>query len=68
MEVSKVVAHHVYGGAKPGSLASVFVRVAYANGSTSGRNYIRAELLAGSEVLAAYTRTAEGSKIAKYCS
>ena len=41
--------------------------IGYANGSNSGRNYIRAELLAGSELLAAYARTAAGSKIAKYC-
>ena len=67
VEVSRINAHHVYAGAKPGALANVFVRVGYANGSNSGRNYIRAELLAGSELLAAYARTAAGSKIAKYC-
>ena len=64
--VSKVIGHHVFGGAKPGSLENVYVRVLYSDGSSSGRDYVPAAPLEGSACLAAYIKLKNGQKIAKY--
>ena len=65
--VAEILAHHVYGGARPGSLYNVYVRVRYADGSTSGRRgFVPSAPLAGSEALAAYLTTERGRRIAKY--
>ena len=65
--VAEILAHHVYGGARSGSLYNVYVRVRYADGSTSGRGgFVPSAPLAGSDALAAYLRTERGRRIAKY--
>ena len=65
--VSKVLAHHVYGGAKPGSLFNIYVRLQYLDGSTSGKAYVPASVLEGTAVLKKYTQTKRGQAIIKYC-
>ena len=69
--VAKIRKHHVYSGAKRGSLRGVYVQLAYDDGSTSGRGaFEAAEDLCGRlecvEVLADYLRTPHGGAIAKY--
>lgn len=66
LEVTQILGHHVWRGAKAGSLFNVYVRVQYSDGSTTGRGTVPSEPLAGSKVLAAYLATAHGAKIAKY--
>ena len=70
LEVSKILSHHVYTGAKAGSLYNVYVRVEYTDDSSSGRGYVPAEPLADSEagrsVLARYLKCKAGAKISKY--
>ena len=64
--VSKIVGHHVFGGAKPGCFENVYVRVQHSDGSSSGRHYVPSAPLEGSTCLAAYIKTKNGQKIAKY--
>lgn len=66
LEVNKILSHHVYAGARAGSLQNVYVRVQYTNGSSSGRGYIPAEPLAGGACMAAYLLTKNGQKNIKY--
>ena len=70
MEVAKVEKHHVYGGARPGSLHNVYVRLLFADGSRTQGGYELSEPLAQSEsgraALRAYVRCKNGAKIAKY--
>ena len=71
VQVAKVRRHHVYGGARSGSLKQVYVNVLYSDGSTTpGNAYEPSEPLArcdsGRAALAAYVRTKIGAKIAKY--
>ena len=49
--VSTILGHHVYGGAKPGSLFNVYVRLQYLDGSTSGKAYVPATVLEGTDAL-----------------
>ena len=70
LQVAKVLRHHVYGGAKPGSLHNVYVAVQFSDGSrTQGGvepSAPLAESISGRAALTAYVRTKGGSKIAKY--
>ena len=71
LRVAQIRRHHVYGGARRGSLRSVYVQLAYDDGSTTGRGAFEpAESLCsrpeGVDVLATYLRTARGTQIAKY--
>ena len=65
--VAKILNHHVYGGAKAGSLHNVYVRVRFLDGSTSGRVYFPAETIAGSAVLSKYVESSRGKALRKYC-
>ena len=65
--VAKILNHHVYGGAKAGSLHNVYVRVRFLDGSTSGRVYFPAETIAGSAVLSKYVESSSGKALRKYC-
>jgi hypothetical protein len=70
VHVSKIVAHYVSHGARVGSLANIFVRVEYTDGTNSARDYVPCEPLgeseAGRAVLARYLKCKAGGKIAKY--
>ena len=63
--VTKVTNHKVYGGARVGGMFNVYLRVQYSDGTRSN-GVIPGEPLVGSPVLAAYLRTSNGAKIAKY--
>ena len=65
--VTGVLAHHVYGGARPGSLHNVYVRVAYADGSRSD-GFVPSDTLGPSHkaLLDYMRRRKEGQKIVKY--
>jgi len=68
-EVTRVLAHHVYPGARAGSLHNVYVRVAYADGGDSGREYVPAASLVSETARAAlrsYSGTPRGARIDKY--
>ena len=65
--VSKVLDHHVYGGAKSGSLFNIYVRLQYLDGSTSGKAYVPASVLEGTATLKNYMQTKRGQTILKYC-
>ena len=65
--VSKVLDHHVYGGAKSGSLFNIYVRLQYLDGSTSGKAYVPASVLEGTAMLKTYMQTNRGQAIQKYC-
>lgn len=66
----KVLQHHVYPGARAGSLYNVYVKVGYADGRTSGREMLPATLLttcvAKAALLTYVTQTSRGAKIEKY--
>ena len=61
--VTRVLKHHVYPGAAPGSLRHVYVRLAFSDGGSTGPYYVPAEPLRGSAVLAEYMDTAEGASL-----
>ena len=67
-EIVKISGHYVYGGARAGSLHNVYVKVLFADGTSSGRGYVPCEPLEGTDVLRAYLKTKNGQKIAKYSS
>ena len=62
-----ILDHHVYGGAKVGSLRNVYVRVRFVDGSTSGKAYFPADTLSRSTVLEQYVQSRRGKAIKKYC-
>lgn len=69
----KIIKHHVYSGAKAGSLYNVYVKVRYEDGLMAGGDCRAMEpaehvcaTIEGSAVLAAYCRTERGQAIAKY--
>jgi hypothetical protein len=69
----EILKHHVYSGAKPGSLYNVYVRIRSADGSLSGDNSVCMEpseplcnSTEGPDVLAEYCRTPRGQSMAKY--
>lgn len=64
--VSQILKHHVYTGATPGSLQNVYAKLAFTDGRSTGRMYLPMELLARSEVLAAYLETPVGARLWKY--
>lgn len=69
--VAKILGHHVYSGAKPGSLYNVYVRLLYADGSrTERKGYEPSEplcgMLEGPSVLAEYCRTERGKAIIRF--
>ena len=70
LHVVKVLKHHVFGGAKPGSLHNVYVAVQFSDGSKTQGGFEPSEPLAesssGRAALLAYVQTKNGSKIAKY--
>ena len=65
-----ILNHHIYGGAKEGSLYNVYVRLWYADGTLKGGGFEPAEklctLVEGPSVLVEYCKSKKGSKIAKY--
>ena len=68
--VSRIWKHHVYGGARAGSLYNVYVGVEWSDGSRTVGGVEPSEPLAGSEsgraALLAYVATAKGKAVAKY--
>jgi hypothetical protein len=66
-DVMTVLDHHVYGGARPGSLWNVYVRVQYMNGKRSN-GFVPAERLGPQHraLLNYMRRRKEGRKIVKY--
>jgi hypothetical protein len=61
-----VLNHHVYGGARPGSLHNVYLKLQYEDGSRSN-GFVPAEALRGDlQVLHQYTKKKTGMKILKY--
>ena len=70
VRVQKVLRHHVYGGARPGSLHNVYVKLLFEDGSCTVGGVEPSEPLAQSEsgraALSAYVKTKNGMKIAKY--
>lgn len=65
--VASVLAHHVYGGARPGSLRNVYVRVTYTDGTRSD-GFVPSETLGPENraLLDYMSRRKEGAKIIKY--
>ena len=61
LTVAKITGHHVYGGARAGSLYNIYVRVLYSDGSKSN-GMISAEPLAGTDALTAYLATGRGGR------
>lgn len=68
--VVEILGHHVYPGARTGSLHNVYVRVRYVDGRDSGREMVPAASLSPGIPLSALTSyvttTARGQKIQKY--
>ena len=65
MTVARFLSHRVGRGAQRGSLHHVLVRPAYADGVESDR-FVPAEPFRGAAVLAAYLRTPQGQRLARY--
>jgi len=70
VRVQKVLRHHVFGGARLGSLHNVYVKLLFEDGSCTVGGVEPSEPLAQSEsgraALCAYVKTKNGMKIAKY--
>ena len=65
--VASVLAHHVYGGARPGSLRNIYLRVSYTDGTRSA-GFVPSESLGHNHkaLLDYMSRRKEGAKIIKY--
>ena len=70
LQVSKIWKHHVYGGARAGSLHNVYVGIEWSDGSRTTGGVEPSEPLATSEsgraALLAYVGTPKRKGIAKY--
>ena len=70
LQVSKIWKHHVYGGARAGSLYNVYVGVEWSDGSRTQGGVEPSEPLTQSEsgraALLTYVATPKGKGIAKY--
>jgi hypothetical protein len=70
LQVAQIWKHHVYGGARAGSLHNVYVGIEWSDGTRTVGGVEPSEPLAGSEsgraALLAYVQTKKGSVIAKY--
>jgi len=64
--VNRVLSHHTYNGAAAGSLFNVYVRLAFSDGRNTGRSFVPSEPLLGSEALAAYLKTKDGTSMLRF--